>query len=97
LLTLAVDGPVQAQSFLIDRKNAYYHVPNLMFPAVGDASKILDNTILDGELVAQTNTAGQSTLRFLAFDLLVLNGVSLTHKPLDKRLGACLLLSFDGR
>lgn len=74
--------------YLIDRKNDYYFVPNLHFPKPDDKtfSSFHDRTLLDGELVEDKLPDGTSELKFLVFDLLVLDGDLLTSKSLDKRL-----------
>lgn len=46
----------------------------------------MTDTILDGELVIDIDPAtGAQTLRFYAFDCLVLGGENIMAKPLDKR------------
>jgi len=77
--------------YLIDRKNKYYYVPRLRFPHQDNAPKKYDNfhvdTILDGELVEDRYPDGTSTIKFLVFDLLVIDGKDLRERTLDKRLG----------
>ncbi|KAI9809425.1 MAG: Dcp1p-Dcp2p decapping enzyme complex alpha subunit [Pycnora praestabilis] len=74
--------------YLIDRRNDYYYVKNLHFPVPGDSSyqNFHINTIIDGELVLDTLNNGDRQLKYLVFDCLVLDGNSLMHRTLDKRL-----------
>jgi mRNA guanylyltransferase len=74
--------------YLIDRKNDYYYVPGLHFPVPGDASfqNFHIGTIIDGELVNDTLPNGTVQLKYLVFDCLMLDGNSLMHRTLDKRL-----------
>lgn len=74
--------------YLIDRKNEYRYVPGLHFPMPNDESfqSFHVDTLVDGELVNDTYDDGTEQLKYLAFDCLVLDGQSLMHRTLDKRL-----------
>lgn len=72
--------------YLIDRKNDYYWVPKLHFPLPGDEIQFHLNTLVDGELVNDRLPNGGSQLKYLVFDCLFLDGNSLMHRTLDKRL-----------
>ncbi|KAL3497016.1 mRNA capping enzyme, catalytic domain-containing protein [Aspergillus germanicus] len=74
--------------YLIDRKNEYRYVPGLHFPMPDDESfqSFHVDTLVDGELVNDTYDDGTQQLKFLVFDCLVLDGQSLMHRTLDKRL-----------
>ena len=73
--------------YLIDRKNDFYHVLNLHFPLEGDNPEAFHTqTILDGELVNETQQDGSFKMQYLVFDCLVMDGNILTHRTLDKRL-----------
>ncbi|KAL2362696.1 hypothetical protein RJZ56_004388 [Blastomyces dermatitidis] len=74
--------------YLIDRKNDYRYVPGLHFPLPDDDTfqSFHVDTIIDGELVIDTYEDGSSQLKFYVFDCLVLDGTSLMHRTLDKRL-----------
>lgn len=77
-------------TYLIDRRNEYYYVRNLYFPHHENNpnyEKFHVDTLLDGELVEDKLPDGSSTIKFLAFDLLVIDGKDLRERPLDKRLG----------
>ena len=73
--------------YLIDRKNDYYWVPNLHFPLEGSNQDNHTQTIVDGELVIDTQANGQPVMRYLVYDCLVLDGLSLMPRTLDIRLG----------
>ena len=94
LMYLTADDPKTRTTpvvYLIDRKNKYYYVPNLRFPHNENPPGKYDNfhvdTILDGELVEDRYPDGRSTIKFLVFDLLVIDGRDLRERILDKRLG----------
>ncbi|KAJ5670135.1 mRNA capping enzyme catalytic domain-containing protein [Penicillium maclennaniae] len=74
--------------YLIDRKNEYRFVPGLHFPLPDDETfqSFHVDTLVDGELVNDTYPDGTQQLKFLVFDCLVLDGQSLMHRTLDKRL-----------
>ena len=74
-------------TYLIDRKNDYYYVPDLHFPLEGSKQEFHTQTIVDGELVIDTQPNGQPVMRYLVYDCLVLDGISLMQRTLDKRLG----------
>ncbi|TIA90040.1 hypothetical protein E3P99_01779 [Wallemia hederae] len=91
LLLILMNGSTQEQeTYFIDRKNIYRRVYGLQFPHHEDStlSTPAANTILDGELVIDHDEqTGEDTLRYLAFDLLVLAGDSLAEKSLQSRYG----------
>ncbi len=74
--------------YLIDRKNDFYFVPGLHFPVPNDPSNqnFHRATLIDGELVLDTLPNGTKELKYLVFDCLMLDGNSLMHRTLDKRL-----------
>lgn len=74
--------------YLIDRKNEYRFVPGLHFPLPDDDTfqSFHVDTLVDGELVNDTYADGTQQLKYLVFDCLVLDGQSLMHRTLDKRL-----------
>ncbi|WVR05003.1 hypothetical protein IAU60_002015 [Kwoniella sp. DSM 27419] len=74
--------------WLIDRKERYFSISDLHFPHWENIDKPLGETILDGELVIDIDPkTGAETLRFYAFDCLVLNGDNIMKKPLLSRYG----------
>lgn len=86
LMYLTGDGPEEI-TYLIDRKNDYYHVKSLHFPISSDQElEFHMRTLVDGELVNDTMPNGTTQLKYLVFDCLVLDGSSLMHRTLDKRL-----------
>ncbi|KAJ5724955.1 hypothetical protein N7493_006683 [Penicillium malachiteum] len=74
--------------YLIDRKNDYRFVPGLHFPLPEDDTfqSYHVDTLVDGELVNDIYEDGSQQLKYLVFDCLVLDGQSLMHRTLDKRL-----------
>lgn len=91
LMYLTNDGsePKGQAIYLINRKNEYYYVPNLHFPHNEDPTfrKFHEASLLDGELVEDKYLDGRTAIKFLVFDILVLDGKDLRDRPLDKRLG----------
>ncbi|KAK5022602.1 Dcp1p-Dcp2p decapping enzyme complex alpha subunit [Exophiala sideris] len=87
LMYLTQDGDRDIH-YLIDRKNDYYYVPGLHFPHHEDPkfNRFHTNTILDGELVEDRYSDREPVIKFLVFDLLVLDNNSLMQRSLDKRL-----------
>ena len=88
LMYMTSDGPKDIH-YLIDRKNDYYYVAGLHFPHQEDPnfSRFHEHTVLDGELVEDRPPNGPPELKYLVFDCLVLDGLRLLDRPLDKRLG----------
>ncbi|KAI7856683.1 mRNA capping enzyme, catalytic domain-containing protein, partial [Circinella umbellata] len=76
-------------SFLFDRNRNWYHVPNLLFPMRGREKECLKDTLMDGELIMDTepNNNDKKIWRFLIFDLMSLNGVPVTKRSFNTRLG----------
>lgn len=74
--------------YLIDRRNDYYAVDGLKFPHQDDktSQKFHKETILDGELVEDRLPNGKRLIKFLAFDLLIIDQKDLRERSLDKRL-----------
>ncbi|KAH9901548.1 mRNA capping enzyme, catalytic domain-containing protein [Cubamyces lactineus] len=74
--------------FIIDRHNSYREIRGLYFPNYEDPRKPLRSSIVDGELVIDVDPrTKQETLRFLAFDCLVVNDQNVMSRTLDKRYG----------
>ncbi|CAK5264663.1 unnamed protein product [Mycena citricolor] len=88
LLVVLTDPSGSQFVHLVDRKNDYYDVRGIYFPHHENPTKPLQNTIVDGELVYDVDpTTRAQTLRFLAFDCLVVNDQNIMSRPLDKRYG----------
>ncbi|KAF7363583.1 mRNA-capping enzyme subunit alpha [Mycena sanguinolenta] len=88
LLLVHTDVNTRTQSvYLIDRNNVYYELDGFYFPHHMNPQLPLQNTIVDGELVYDVDTKKQETMRFLAFDCLVVDGENMMARPLDKRYG----------
>ncbi|PWY97781.1 mRNA capping enzyme, alpha subunit [Testicularia cyperi] len=82
------------ETFLIDRKNDYYQVDNLHFPHhmpnhpdAAPFNGMRNHTLMDGELVIDTDRNGNEKLVLLLFDLIVLDRELLSQRPLSKRYG----------
>ncbi|KAI0636710.1 mRNA capping enzyme, catalytic domain-containing protein [Trametes polyzona] len=74
--------------YLIDRHNTYRQLNGLYFPHHEDPRRPLRSSIVDGELVLDLDPrTKQETLRFLAFDCLVVDDQNVMDRPLDKRYG----------
>ena len=83
----------------VDRKNNYYFIRDLRFPfpkftqdgniIQDDAreDKFFKDTMLDGEIVLDTLEDGSQQLRFLVFDVLVVDSKKLLNRDLSRRLG----------
>ncbi|KAL8695049.1 MAG: hypothetical protein Q9218_000417 [Villophora microphyllina] len=80
------NGHGEEAIYLIDRKNDYYWVENLHFPLAGSEEQFHVNTLVDGELVNDRLPNGTIQLKYLVFDCLYLDGSTLMHRTLDKRL-----------
>ncbi|KAL5511613.1 CEG1 [Sanghuangporus vaninii] len=89
VLFLLLTSPDGAQDiYLIDRHNNYRVISGFFFPHHADPKKPLGSTIIDGELVIDTDArTGQDTLRLLAFDCLVVDYQNVMSRTLDKRYG----------
>ncbi|KAJ7582964.1 mRNA guanylyltransferase [Mycena floridula] len=74
--------------YIIDRKNTYRALNGLYFPHHEDPKMPLRNSLVDGELVIDVDpVTTRETLRFLAFDCLVVDDQNVMSRPLDKRYG----------
>lgn len=94
LMFIAVNPVTGEQGcFMIDRENNYYLINGFRFPKLPRHKKeelletLQDGTLLDGELVIQTNPVSKlQELRYLMFDCLAVNGRSLIQSPTSSRL-----------
>ncbi|KAI0647325.1 mRNA capping enzyme, catalytic domain-containing protein [Trametes meyenii] len=74
--------------YLIDRHNTYRQLNGLYFPHHEDPRRPLRSSLVDGELVIDLDPrTKQETLRYLAFDCLVVDDQNVMDRPLDKRYG----------
>ncbi|EIW60139.1 mRNA guanylyltransferase [Trametes versicolor FP-101664 SS1] len=74
--------------YLIDRHNTYRQLNGLYFAHHEDPRRPLRSSIVDGELVYDVDPRSkQETLRFLAFDCLVVDDQNVMDRTLDKRYG----------
>ncbi|KAI9750262.1 MAG: hypothetical protein M4579_006541 [Chaenotheca gracillima] len=86
LLYCTVNEVGAESHYLIDRKNAYYHIAGLHFPLAENRQAFHDATLIDGELVNDTLPDGSVQLKYLVFDCLTLDGDQLMQRTLDKRI-----------
>ncbi|KAJ9475428.1 mRNA-capping enzyme subunit alpha [Pseudozyma hubeiensis] len=95
LILIVIPASTGAQEvFLIDRKNDYYQVEGVVFPhhmpkdpEVARVNGMRNHTLMDGELVIDTDSSGKQKLVLLLFDLIVLDRELLASRPLSKRYG----------
>ncbi|KAJ7063434.1 mRNA capping enzyme, catalytic domain-containing protein [Mycena amicta] len=86
VLTNPRDGDQQV--YLLDRNNVYCQLDGFYFTHHENPQLPMLNAIIDGELVYDVDPrTNQETLRFLAFDCLVVNDQNVMSRPLDKRYG----------
>ncbi|KAF8236253.1 mRNA capping enzyme [Tricholoma matsutake] len=89
LLLVYTDTSSKDQAvYLIDRHNDYRQLTGIFFPHHENPAFPLRSTLVDGELVIDTDPrTKQETLRFLAFDCLVVDDQNVMSRTLDKRYG----------
>ncbi|KAI8149722.1 mRNA capping enzyme [Fennellomyces sp. T-0311] len=89
LALLTVNDRKESKVYLFDRKSNFHVVDNIQFPIPQDPSfrKCHTDTIIDGEIVLDTEPDGSTQLRFLLFDCLVIQKKLLITRDLMKRLG----------
>ncbi|KAF9123313.1 Dcp1p-Dcp2p decapping enzyme complex alpha subunit [Mortierella sp. 14UC] len=85
-MLLSTNTPKGPACFLIDRHNEISFVPHLLLPLRDNPLKYQNETLLDGEMVAE-HDGHKTTLRFLVFDLMILNGADVTQRSYSSRLG----------
>ncbi|KAF8635501.1 hypothetical protein AX17_003891 [Amanita inopinata Kibby_2008] len=89
LFLIATNPTTNDQSvYIIDRHNTYRGLHGLFFPHHENPLLPLRNTIIDAELVLDTDPrTKQETLRLLAFDCLIVDDQNVMSRTLDKRYG----------
>ncbi|KAF9120836.1 Dcp1p-Dcp2p decapping enzyme complex alpha subunit, partial [Mortierella sp. GBA39] len=85
-MLLSTNTPKGPACFLIDRHNEISFVPHLLLPLRDNPTKYQNETLLDGEMVTE-HDGHKTTLRFLVFDLMILNGADITQRSYSSRLG----------
>ncbi|KAI8923065.1 mRNA capping enzyme, catalytic domain-containing protein [Entophlyctis helioformis] len=84
LLCVTPQGPA---AFLLD-KTGTLHYNQMTFPQTVNSPNNHNGTLIDGEIVLYPASADKPAQRvFVAFDLLAVNGVSVTQRSLNTRLG----------
>ena len=89
LLYLTDDGYGGEAQYLIDRRNNFWYIPKdtLHFPIDNNNPQGFHvESLIDGELVMDKVPGGGLEPKYLVFDCLVLDGDSLMHRTLDKRI-----------
>ncbi|KAJ2560042.1 Dcp1p-Dcp2p decapping enzyme complex alpha subunit [Coemansia sp. RSA 1933] len=86
VLVLMVDG---GKTFMLTRKHEVFYVPGVAFPVPVQATPqaFHDGTLIDAELVLDTEADGRRVRRLLAFDALVVAHANCMQRSLEKRLG----------
>lgn len=89
LFLVVTDYATKDQSiYVIDRHNTYRQLVGLFFPHHENPMMPLKNTLVDGELVIDVDpNTKRETMRFLAFDCLVIDDQNVMSRTLDKRYG----------
>ncbi|KZO95789.1 mRNA capping enzyme, alpha subunit [Calocera viscosa TUFC12733] len=89
LLLVVINPRFRRQEvYLIDRHNRYYEQDGLVFPHFENPMDNLRDTLLDCELVEDTDPRTRvKTLRLLIFDCLVADKLNVMDRPLTKRYG----------
>ncbi|KAJ1662552.1 Dcp1p-Dcp2p decapping enzyme complex alpha subunit [Coemansia sp. RSA 1813] len=77
------------RTFMLTRKNEVYFIPGVLFPAPikTKPQAYHDGTLIDAELVIDTEPDGRRVRRLLGFDALAVAGANCMDRILDKRLG----------
>ncbi|ORX66075.1 mRNA capping enzyme alpha subunit [Linderina pennispora] len=89
VLVLMLFDKDMPQTFFATRKNEYFYVRNVAFPAPYQKApyeKYHHNTLIDAELVVDVEADGRRVMKLLGFDALVINGKNIMNHPLDRRL-----------
>ncbi|KAJ2909198.1 Dcp1p-Dcp2p decapping enzyme complex alpha subunit [Coemansia aciculifera] len=91
LVLMIVTEDNRPQTFFITRKNEYYLAPFCAFPAPDtdpqQPTKFHNRTLIDAELVIDTDHYGRAERKLLGFDALVVDGHNCMNFILEKRLG----------
>ncbi|CAG8523546.1 6470_t:CDS:10 [Ambispora gerdemannii] len=85
-LMFATNTPKGPATFFVDRKNKVQYIADLKLPLRDTPNKYHHETMMDGELVVDLDRDKKS-VRFLVFDLMVINGAVVTQRSLSTRLG----------
>ncbi|KAJ2076916.1 Dcp1p-Dcp2p decapping enzyme complex alpha subunit [Coemansia sp. RSA 988] len=86
LMVVSSNGP---QTYFITRKNEYYLAPYTCFPVPNNErfDQFHNKTLIDGELVIDTESDGRQVRKLLGFDVLCVAGTSCMERTLESRLG----------
>ncbi|KAI8074122.1 mRNA capping enzyme, catalytic domain-containing protein [Gongronella butleri] len=84
-LLFFTQSPKGHATFLLVGSHTWYYVPRLLFTSRSRDNEYLGDTLMDGELVMDDEI--KQTWRFLIYDLMVINGVSIVQRSFNTRLG----------
>ncbi|KAI8801155.1 mRNA capping enzyme, catalytic domain-containing protein [Cladochytrium replicatum] len=84
-LMIMICTPKGPAAFLLDSDDSVRYL-QLHFPLPKDGTKFHHETLMDGEVIVEL---GQKPplFRYMAFDLMAINGTSITSRPFTTRLG----------
>ncbi|KAJ1984585.1 hypothetical protein H4R34_000557 [Dimargaris verticillata] len=87
-LMLIVHDGKKSSLFLADHLNNYTFIREIQIhqPEPEGKAKTLRETLIDGTLVEE-NDKDKARMRFLAFDVIAINSVIVTHRSYNSRLG----------
>ncbi|KAJ1972579.1 hypothetical protein H4R35_004595 [Dimargaris xerosporica] len=87
-LMLIVHDGKKSSLFLADHLNNYTFIREIQIhqPEPEGKAKTLRETLIDGTLVEE-NDGDKARMRFLAFDVIAINSVIVTHRSYNSRLG----------
>ena len=88
-LLFCINSPNGPLSFLINRKYSINLLPNVCFPLDPQASAFHHETLLDCELLIDSEN-GKEILKLVIFDGILVNGENVMKKNLTERLSAVL-------
>ncbi|KAJ2402844.1 Dcp1p-Dcp2p decapping enzyme complex alpha subunit [Coemansia sp. RSA 2559] len=89
VLMVADQRDGRPKTFMLTRKNEVYYLPGVLFPNPGSSAMQTyhNGTLIDAELVTDTEPDGRRVRRLLAFDALAVAGTNQMGRTLEKRLG----------
>ena len=75
----------QYQVYFVDRDNAVFQIDGVSFVSSHDPSRHLIDTLVDGEMVIDTEPGGQTHPRYLIYDFISLEGNQLRKEHFNVR------------
>ena len=89
-LLLCINSPNGPLTFLINRKYSVNLLPRIAFPADIQTNSFHHETLLDCELLVDTEQDGRLTLKLVIFDAILVCGENVMSKSLTERLSFVL-------